>query len=87
MTTPVKQGAWLAAIYVALYMFFGYFVAWQGKNAVYFTAVPAELNGLFEQWGIGAHAETGNAGLPVFPRHFVDIMPDPVIHGFFWQTC
>ena len=46
----VKQGAWLAAIYVALYMLFGYFVAWQVKEVRLFYGGPAELNGLLEQW-------------------------------------
>ena len=46
----VKQGAWLAAVYVALYMLFGYFVAWQVREVRLFYGGPSELNGLLEQW-------------------------------------
>jgi hypothetical protein len=48
----VKQGAWLAVVYIVLYVLFGYFVAWQIKELRLFYGGPAELNGFFEQWGL-----------------------------------
>jgi hypothetical protein len=47
----VKQAAWLAVIYIALYALFGYFVAWQSQELRLFYGGPAALNGFFEQWG------------------------------------
>ncbi len=46
----VRQGAWLAVIYVALYMLFGYFVAWQSQAVRLFYGGPSALNGFFDQW-------------------------------------
>ncbi len=47
----VKAGAWLPAIYIILYMLFGYFVAWQSQELRLFYGGPKELNPFFEQWG------------------------------------
>jgi hypothetical protein len=48
----VRHGSWLPVVYLALYMLFGYFVAWQVKELRLFYGGPAELNGFFEQWGL-----------------------------------
>lgn len=47
----VKAGSWLAVIYVALYMLFGYYVAWQSQELRLFYGGPSELNSPFAQWG------------------------------------
>jgi hypothetical protein len=47
----VRQGAWLCAVYVVLYVLFGYFVAWQSQELRLFYGGPAELNSFFAQWG------------------------------------
>ncbi|MGE5251883.1 MAG: hypothetical protein ACM3QS_16890 [Bacteroidota bacterium] len=47
----VKAGSWLAAIYVVLYLLFGYYVAWQSPELRHFYGGPSELNSLFAQWG------------------------------------
>jgi hypothetical protein len=70
----VKQGAWLPAVYVALYMLFGYFVAWQSKELRLFYRGPAELNGFFEQWGLSLMQKPE---LPVF-QYF---------RGILWMLC
>lgn len=57
----VKQGAWLALVYIVLYLLFGYFVAWQIRDLRLFYGGPAVLNGFFEQWGATAMAK------PEFP--------------------
>jgi len=70
----VKQGAWLTVIYIALYMLFGYFVAWQVKELRLFYGGPAELNGFFEQWGLSLMLKPE---LPAF-QYF---------RGFLWMLC
>jgi hypothetical protein len=70
----VKHGAWLAVIYIALYMLFGYFVAWQIKELRLFYGGPAELNGFFEQWGLSLMSKPE---LPVF-QYF---------RGILWMLC
>ncbi len=70
----VRHGAWLPAVYIALYMLFGYFVAWQVKELRLFYGGPAELNGFFEQWGISLMAKPE---LPVF-QYF---------RGILWILC
>jgi hypothetical protein len=70
----VKQGSWLAIVYVVLYMLFGYFVAWQVKELRIFYGSPAELNGFFEQWGISL---MGKPELPAF-QYF---------RGVLWILC
>jgi hypothetical protein len=57
----IKHGAWLALIYICLYLLFGYFVAWQVRELRLFYGGPTELNGFFEQWGLTAMAK------PEFP--------------------
>ena len=46
----VNSGSWLGAVYVILYMLFGYFIAWQSRELRLFYNGPAELNSFFEQW-------------------------------------
>lgn len=68
------QGAWLAAVYVVLYMVFGYFVAWQSPAVRVFYGGPAELNSFFAQWGTEL---TRKPELPVF-QYF---------RGLVWLAC
>lgn len=70
----VKQAAWLAVVYIALYMLFGYFVAWQVKELRLFYGGPAQLNGFFEQWGLSLMSKPE---LPVF-QYF---------RGILWMLC
>lgn len=78
MTLPlervVRQGAWLAVVYIALYMLFGYFVAWQSQELRLFYNGPAQLNGFFEQWGISLMQ---TPEMPVF-QYF---------RGVLWVLC
>ncbi len=57
----VKQGAWLAAAYLVLYLLFGYYVAWQVQELRQFYSGSTELLGFFEQWGATTMAK------PEFP--------------------
>jgi hypothetical protein len=70
----IKTGAWLALIYIALYMLFGYYVAWQSQELRLFYGGPAELNSFTAQWGLSLmeHPE-----LPVF-QYF---------RGMLWILC
>ena len=70
----LKAGAWLAIVYVALYMLFGYFVAWQSQTLRVFYGGPAELNSLLNQWST---ALMNMPELPVF-QYF---------RGFLWIVC
>jgi hypothetical protein len=70
----VRHGSWLPVVYIALYMLFGYFVAWQVKELRLFYGGPAELNGFFEQWGISLMQKPE---LPVF-QYF---------RGVLWILC
>jgi hypothetical protein len=70
----VRQAAWLAAVYVILYVLFGYFVAWQVRELRLFYGGPPELNGLFQQWGLTLMAKPE---LPVF-QYF---------RGVLWILC
>ena len=47
----VKAGAWLAVIYILLYMLFGYYVAWQVSELRLFYSGSTELVSFFAQWG------------------------------------
>jgi hypothetical protein len=47
----VKSGSWLAVAYIALYVLFGYYVAWQSQELRLFYGGPAVLNSFFAQWG------------------------------------
>ena len=46
----VRKALWLNAVYVILYMLFGYFVAWQSREVRLFYGGPEHLNSLFGQW-------------------------------------
>jgi hypothetical protein len=70
----VKQGSWLAVVYIVLYMLFGYFVAWQVQELRLFYGGPLELNGFFEQWGLTAMAK------PEFPAF-------QYFRGALWMLC
>lgn len=70
----LKAGAWLAVVYVSLYMLFGYYVAWQSQELRIFYGGPAELNSLMDQWMI---ALMDKPELPVF-QYF---------RGFLWILC
>jgi hypothetical protein len=70
----VRQGAWLAAIYVLLYMLFGYFVAWQSADVRQFYGGPGELNSFLDQWGVALMAQPE---LPAF-QYF---------RGWVWLLC
>jgi len=48
----VKAGAGLAAVYIALYMLFGYYVAWQSQELRLFYGGPVQLNSLIAQWTV-----------------------------------
>jgi hypothetical protein len=72
--TTVRNAAWLPLVYIALYMLFGYFVAWQVKDLRLFYGGPAELNGFFNQWGASLMAKPE---LPVF-QYF---------RGVLWILC
>jgi hypothetical protein len=45
----LKASAWLGAVYVVLYLLFGYFVAWQSQELRLFYGGPAELNSFASQ--------------------------------------
>jgi hypothetical protein len=70
----VKTGAWLAVVYVALYMFFGYYVAWQSQELRLFYGGPAQLNSFTAQWGASLMTRPE---LPVF-QYF---------RGVLWILC
>lgn len=70
----LRSGAWLAAVYVVLYMLFGYFVAWQARELRLFYGGPAGLNSFFAQWGVSL---MDKPELPVF-QYF---------RGFLWIMC
>lgn len=46
----VKHSAWLAMVYFALYLLFGYYVAWQSHDLRVFYGGPVQLNSFVEQW-------------------------------------
>ena len=70
----LKASAWLAAVYIALYMLFGYYVAWQSRELRLFYSGPAELNSFVDQWG---KTLMGRPELPVF-QYF---------RGMLWVLC
>jgi hypothetical protein len=72
--TALRHGSWLPVVYIALYMLFGYFVAWQVKELRLFYGGPAELNSFFEQWGLSLMQKPE---LPVF-QYF---------RGVLWILC
>jgi hypothetical protein len=70
----VKAGAWLAVVYIALYMLFGYYVAWQSQALRLFYSGPAELNSFFAQWG---QTFMDRPEIPIF-QYF---------RGVLWMLC
>ena len=47
----VKAGAWLAVVYIVLYLLFGYYVAWQIAELRMFYNGSTEQLSFFGQWG------------------------------------
>ena len=47
---------------------------------------PGRIEWLFRTVGHLADGETRTARIPVFPWHFMDVVPGTVILGFLWQT-
>jgi hypothetical protein len=45
----LKAGAWLGAVYLVLYLLFGYYVAWQSQELRVFYGGPAVLNSFADQ--------------------------------------
>ena len=72
--TSMRHGAWLGAAYFALYMIFGYFIAWQVQELRLFYGGPVELNSLLEQWSV---ALMQKPEFPVF-QYF---------RGILWLLC
>jgi hypothetical protein len=70
----LRQSAWLAAVYIGLYMLFGYFVAWQSQELRLFYGGSAQLNSLFNQWAVTLMTRPE---LPVF-QYF---------RGVLWILC
>ncbi len=70
----VKQSAWLALVYLVLYMLAGYFIAWQVRELRLFYGGPAQLNGFFQQWASTAMVKPE---FPVF-QYF---------RGILWILC
>jgi len=70
----VRVSAWLAVVYIVLYMSFGYFVAWQSQELRLFYGGPAQLNSFVDQW---ATTLMGRPELPVF-QYF---------RGVLWILC
>jgi hypothetical protein len=70
----VSRSAWLAVIYIVLYMLFGYYIAWQSQELRLFYGGPAELNSFVDQWLITL---MGKPELPVF-QYF---------RGILWILC
>jgi len=73
-SNALKHGAWLALVYLILYMLAGYFVAWQVRELRLFYGGPAELNGFFEQW---ANTAMVKPEFPIF-QYF---------RGILWILC
>jgi hypothetical protein len=70
----VKVGAWLALVYVVLYMVFGYYVAWQSQDVRLFYSGSSELASVWNQW---AGTLMVKPELPVF-QYF---------RGVLWILC
>jgi hypothetical protein len=45
----LKAGVWLGAVYLVLYLLFGYYVAWQSQELRVFYGGPASLNSFADQ--------------------------------------
>jgi hypothetical protein len=70
----LRTSAWLAIVYIVLYMLFGYYVAWQSQELRLFYSGPAELNSFTDQW---LTTLMGKPELPVF-QYF---------RGLLWILC
>ncbi len=70
----LRMGAWLPAVYLVLYLLFGYYVAWQSQQVRLFYGGPAQLNSLLNQYGGTLMARPE---LPVF-QYF---------RGVLWLLC
>ncbi len=70
----VKVGAWLAAVYIVLYMLFGYYVAWQSPQVRLFYSGTSELPSVWNQWAATLMVKPE---LPVF-QYF---------RGVLWIVC
>jgi hypothetical protein len=70
----VKVGAWLAAVYIVLYMLFGYYVAWQSPDVRLFYSGTSELPSVWNQWAATLMVKPE---LPVF-QYF---------RGVLWIVC
>jgi hypothetical protein len=69
-----KQSAWLAVIYFILYLWFGYYVAWQSQELRMFYQGSTELKSFIGQW---FSTFMGKPELPVF-QYF---------RGILWIMC
>jgi hypothetical protein len=47
----LKAGAWLAGVYIVLYLLFGYYVAWQSQEVRLFYTGASQLPSIWDQWG------------------------------------
>jgi hypothetical protein len=77
MTTSdiaVRHGSWLPVVYLALYLLFGYFVAWRVQEVRLFYGGPVELNGPLQQWGLTLMTK------PEFPAF-------QYFRGVMWMLC
>jgi len=70
----VKVGAWLAVVYIVLYMVFGYYVAWQSPDVRLFYSGTSQLASVWNQWAATLMAKPE---LPVF-QYF---------RGVLWVLC
>ncbi len=70
----LRMGAWLPVVYVALYMLFGYYVAWQSPAVRQFYGGATQMPSLLEQWG---RTLMQRPELPVF-QYF---------RGVLWLLC
>jgi len=70
----IKRSAWLAVVYFALYLWFGYYVAWQSHELRMFYEGSTELRTFIGQW---LHTLMSKPELPVF-QYF---------RGILWILC
>lgn len=70
----IKTSAWLAVVYFAIYLWFGYYVAWQSQELRMFYEGSTELKSFVDQW---LTTFMGKPELPVF-QYF---------RGILWILC
>lgn len=70
----VSVGAWLAVVYIVLYMVFGYYVAWQSEAVRLFYSGTSDFPSVWSQW---AGTLMAKPELPVF-QYF---------RGVLWIAC